>query len=223
MLKRSFSGTEKVLLLILSCMLVVGAYILLVHNPVMNQTQSLRSESEFLDVQMEDATLIATQYNVMKEELARILALPENQQTILPAHDNLGNLMPLFNETMKASPRYQLTFGETTEENGVLERPIQFSFDCDSYEIARQILTELTKTGYRCLMDEVKISVRSNENAEGGYVTNSPLEVVCNIVFYEKTTGIDGSQAEETSTTKTSDTAADLLESVGSTLSGNQN
>ncbi len=191
MLMRSFSRREKVLLVILALILVVGLYVLLIQRPVEAKLDELALEKEDLELQQEMAQIKLDQRNMMKEELDEIFALPQDQITVMPPYDNIETLMVQFNAIfMGLEPK--LSFPEVRFEEGIATRPIQFEFVAPSYDQARAILTRLTRTGYRSLLDGLAIKPvsertgrRSGELLAGGNIQQGPVLVQGTIYFYE--------------------------------------
>ena len=61
----------------------------------------------------------------------------------------------------------------------MIARTVRFSFSAESYDHARQVLTELTGTGYRCLLESVSLG------PDNGDVFTGKLSVSGSITFYE--------------------------------------
>ncbi len=157
MLMRSFSRREKVMLVILALILVVGLYVLLVQRPVEAKLDELALEVEDLDLKTQVAQIKLGQRNKMKKELDEIFALPQDEITVMPPYDNLETLMVQFNAIfMGLEPK--LSFPEVQFNEGIATRPIQFEVVVPSYDQARAILTRLTRTGYRSLLDGLSIT-----------------------------------------------------------------
>ncbi len=157
MLMRSFSRREKTLLVFLALILVVGLYVLLVQRPVEAKLDELALEKEDLKLDQQVAEVKLSRRNKMKKELDEIFALPQDQITVMPPYDNIETLMVQFN-TIFMGLEPKLSFPEVRFEEGIATRPIQFEVVVPSYEQARAILTRLTRTGYRSLLDGLSIT-----------------------------------------------------------------
>lgn len=178
LLTRRFSNREKALILVLAVILVIGLYVLLVHYPVTDRIQ----QAEYDAAEVEDEIAVAQArlavYNGMKAELDEIFAMPPEDVTVLPAFDNVQNLMNMFNDIF-AGTDPSLSFSNVQEQGKVAVRPVQFSFTATSYAHARQVLTALTGTGCRCLLDGLTFA------PVDGDVESGALRVSGNITFYE--------------------------------------
>lgn len=190
MLMRSFSRREKTLLVVLALILVVGLYVLLVQRPVEAKLDELALEVEDLDLKTQAAQIKLSQRNKMKKELDEIFALPQDEITVMPPYDNLETLMTQFNSIfLGLEPK--LSFPEVRFEEGIATRPIQFEFVAPSYDQARAILTRLTRTGYRSLLDGLSITpadgtVNSSARLQAGRsIQQGNVAVKGTIYFYE--------------------------------------
>ncbi len=190
MLMRSFSRREKVLLIILALILLVGLYVLLVQRPVEAKLDELALEVEDLELKTTVAQVKLGQRNKMKKELDEIFAQPQDQITVMPPYDNLETLMVQFNAIfMGLEPK--LSFPEVRFEEGIATRPIQFEVVVPSYDQARAILTRLTRTGYRSLLDGLSITPAEEipnlrgELRAGRSIQQGNVAVRGTIYFYE--------------------------------------
>lgn len=201
MLMRNFTRREKVLLVILGLVLLVGLYFLCVQRPVEDRLAALELEKEDLELDTTVATTMLAQRNEMRAELDEIFAMPKDQITVMPAYDNLETLMVQFDSIfMGLEPK--LSFPEVRFEEGVATRPIEFEFDAPSYDQARAILTRLTRTGQRSLLDGLSIQPMERENSGRGQTANgdiktSAVSVRGTIYFYELAPESLKSEAEE--------------------------
>lgn len=201
MLMRNFTRREKVLLVILGLVLLVGLYFLCVQRPVEDRLAALELEKEDLELDTTVATTMLAQRNEMRAELDEIFAMPKDQITVMPAYDNLETLMVQFDSIfMGLEPK--LSFPEVRFEEGVATRPIEFEFDAPSYDQARAILTRLTRTGQRSLLDGLSIQPMERESSGRGQTANGdiktgPVSVRGTIYFYELAPESLKSEAEE--------------------------
>lgn len=179
-LNRSFSRREKLLMLLLVIVVLVGLYFYLVHYPITQRLDEIEQETDDVLLQQDVANTRLEMYNEMKEELAIVDAMPKDEVTILPEYDNIQTLMNMFN-VIFAGTQQTLTFDNVRiNNNNVAERTMRFSFTARDYDHARQVLANLTGTGYRCLLDSLSFA------ATDGNVETGTLRVTGNITFYEK-------------------------------------
>ena len=182
MLMRSFTKREKIVLLVLVLFLVAGFYFLVIHYPVTNRLEEIESEELMVQDQTDFAIAKGQVYVRMKNELNDIMALPLEKITVMPSYDNFQALS-FYLRGIFDGIAPDLRFGDPKIEGRIATRSISFSFNADSYEIAKETLRQLTGTGFRCLMQNVTIS------PEDGDLENNSLRVSGTIIFYELITG----------------------------------
>lgn len=188
-INRSFSRREKLLLLLLVLILIVGLYFYLVHYPVTSRLEEIDLETDDVLLQTDVANVRLGLYNDMKSELDEIFKMPEDELTVMPEYDNIQTLMNMFN-VIFAGTQQSLSFDEVRiNDNNVAERTVRFSFTAAGYDDARRVLSALTGTGYRCLMNSLSFSPTNYVGEGTANVENAPLRVSGDITFYEKVVG----------------------------------
>ena len=165
MLMRSFTRREKILLLVLVLIMLVGAYVLLIQNPVNASLEKLRTEKEELELQQEVAELQRAKYHAMQAELEEIFAMPKSQLTVMPLYDNKKALLRQLNDILGDLEEYNLAFSDVAFNEKVASRSVQFTFVAPSYEEACDIIDQLTHTGNRSLMNTMAIAPAQNTTA----------------------------------------------------------
>ena len=178
LMKRSFTRRERALLLVLLVMLLVGLYFLAVHFPIVNRLEAIDREQEVLLAQLETAQLKAAEYSAMKQELDEILSQPEEDITVMPAYNNIETLMRKL-DVIFAGTSPDFTFNQVRTTDNVASRTIHFSCTAEDYQAARQLLREVTGTGWRCLLDSFTM------NPEGETLYAGQIRLSGAITFYE--------------------------------------
>lgn len=173
------STREKLLLLLMVLILLVGLYFYLVHYPITERMEEISLEREDLLVQQAVADTRLQTYNDMKAELEEIFAMPEDEITVMPEYSNRETLLLYFDQIF-AGTNQVLNFDDERVNDNIVERGVRFSFNADSYAQARDILTKLTvASGFRCLLDSLSVS------PSGGDLENGALRISGSITFYE--------------------------------------
>lgn len=178
MLMHSFTKREKIVIFILAIALLIGFYFIVIHYPVKTRLEEIAIEKADVEDQTTISMAVLENYKKMKTELDEILAMPEDKLTYMPEYDNVETLTFYFN-TVFAGTAPNLSFSSVSIDGNIASRTISFNFTSDSYQSAKKILTLLTGTGYRCLMQNVTISPTE------GDIERDELRVSGNIVFYE--------------------------------------
>lgn len=177
-MNHKFSNREKVLLLVMVLILLVGLYFYLVHYPITNRTAEIAEEQDELLVQQTVADSRLKKYNDMKTELEEIFSMPEDEITRMPDFDNRETLLNYFNVIFAGTDQV-LTFDEVRFDGNIAKRAMRFSFTASSYDKAIEVLTKLTESGYRCLLDSLSVS------PSDGNVRTGVLRISGTITFYE--------------------------------------
>ncbi len=177
-IKRSLSRREKVLLLVLALIGLIGLYFYLVHYPIVNRMAEIENERGEVADQQIVADARSTIYKSMRSELDEIFAMPEDKITVMPEYDNIQVLMQHFN-TIFANVNPELSFDSVTVSDGVAVRTVRFTFSASGYDEAKEVIKNLTGTGFRCLLSGLTFSP-----TDGDLETNG-VRVSGVITFYE--------------------------------------
>lgn len=177
-MKRSFTRRERALILVLLVMLLVGVYFLAVHFPIVNRMEEIDREQENLQTELEAAQLKAVDYASMKQELDQILSQSEEDITVMPAYNNIETLMRRL-DVIFAGTSADFTFNQARITDNVAARTINFSCTAEDYQSARQLLREVTGTGWRSLLDSFTLT------PEGETLYAGQIRLSGAITFYE--------------------------------------
>lgn len=175
---RRFTLREKILLLIFILILLVGLYFFFVFYPVHNSLTEIDTEKQALEDRIMIQEARKGIYDDMKEELEEIFALPEDQITYMPDSDNRQDLMIKFHAIFEGIEE-TINYGSANLSNGIYSRTFSFSFNISSFEEAKRVVTELTRTGYRCLLNNISVSPSNSSDIEEG-----SLHISTSITFY---------------------------------------
>lgn len=196
MMTRSFTRREKILLLVLVVVMLVGLYVLVVHYPVKAELARLETEKEDAELQLQFAQAKSLKYAQMKQELDEIFVMPQDQITVMPLYDNAESLMVQLNHIF-GELEYDLNFSEVSFQDKIATRGVQFTFDAPSYEVARSIIQQLAHTGNRSLMNTLSIApytgdggwsninLRDTRQTTNSDILTGPQTVSGTITFYE--------------------------------------
>lgn len=183
MLLHTFTRREKLLMVVLAVVMLLGVYILAVHYPVRDSLAQLEQERADLELNLQIAQARYGQYQTMKDELADILSRPADQITVMPDYDNLQPLMSRLNQIFSPAISYEMSFDPVLLEGTVARRTIRVTFTCAAYQETRSILEQLCRTGWRCLISELSLSPVQNV----GDLSNSAVAATVTVTFFEQT------------------------------------
>lgn len=174
-MKRELTQREKILLVILIVLALGAAYYLFFYVP----TQEKMDQCRTAIAETEDALVLAdakvTRMKRMEAELAVILADGAENVKALPQYDNSGNVMRELYDILGQAGTYEISFTTVNIEESVARRNIDMSYACPDYAAAKNILSRISDSDYRCLLKDIVIN-------EGG---DSGCRVSVNITYFE--------------------------------------
>lgn len=183
---RRFTPREKILLVILAVILLAGAYLWLVQEPISQSLSRIRSQQE--EAEMDRLVLDAKKVKLdqMREELDAILA--ESDAKEIPQYDNQQNVINMLNSVLASTTDYTLSFEPISQGDGdvMIRRVINMTFYCNSYQEARGIVNQLHGGPYRCQIGNLAISAISQGVTGSTLDLNVyPVQVTMNLTFFE--------------------------------------
>lgn len=191
---RRFSFREKIFLIILVIVLLVGLYFLLVHYPIVNRQREIDEELEETLFQQIVADTLKSEYDMMQDEKDYIEELEANGEdpTYMPKYNNFADLSLMIEKIFADA---QTKFEDESEidhyldpspvsiddETGRATRTLRITFDSKSYDEAKYIIDRLAHTEWRSLMTDVTVNAKGGDNVQNGTVS-----VSITVVFYER-------------------------------------
>lgn len=175
-MKRQLTARELILLGMLLVLVLVGGYVMLYYMPMTAELDRLEQEKLSCEDQLTVAQIQVEDKRRMERELEEIFAADPDPLSI-PPYDNLQPVMFELNSILQSTPEYSLSFGTVNTEETIVRRQILLSYTSGSYEAAKRVLQQLHDSAYRCMLDDVSISV--GERDEGN------VSVSASLVFFE--------------------------------------
>lgn len=175
-MKRQLTARELILLGMLLVLVLVGGYVMLFYMPMTAELDRLEQEKLSCEDQLAVAQIQVEDKRRMERELEEIFAADPNPLSI-PPYDNLQPVMFELNGILQSTPEYSLSFGTVNTEETIVRRQILLSYTSGSYEAAKRVLQQLHDSAYRCMLDNVSISI--GERDEGN------VSVSASLVFFE--------------------------------------
>lgn len=174
-MKRKLTAREWVLLGVLAVISVVSGYVMLFYLPVTAARDSALAEAENCKLELEAVQLRLTEKQRMERELEEIFT-QEKAPVSLAAYDNLQPVMVELHTVLNGAEDYSLSFGTVDASQSIVRREISLSFTCGSYHAAKAVLQKLHDSMYRCMLNDITVSVEQT----GGLAT-----VNGSVVFFE--------------------------------------
>lgn len=174
-MKRALTAREWVLLGLLGIIALVSGYLLLYYNPMTLRRDAAIADAALYDDQTEAANLRVAQKRRMERELEEIFAEDDSPKSLAP-YDNVQPVMVELNSILAAAEDYSLSFGTVNDQERIVRRSISLSFTSGDYRAAKAILQKLHDSDFRCMLENVTVSL----GGEG-----SSVSVNSTIVFFE--------------------------------------
>ncbi len=181
MLMRSFTKREKIILLILVLFLIAGFYFLVIHYPVTTRLEEIESEKLMVEDQTNLAIAKGQVYVNMKNELNDIFAMPFDKITVMPAYDNRSQLFYDYQSIFEGLAP-DLRFDKVKIDGNIAQRTVSFTTTVPDFNAAKDFISKLTGTGFRCLLQNITVSPTE------GDLENNSIRLSGNIIFYELVT-----------------------------------
>lgn len=176
-MKRKLTPREWMLLGVLAVVALVSGYIMLYRMPMIQQRDAMRQETDLCQTQLEAAQIRVEEKRRMERELTELFEKNPDPLGLAP-YDNLQAVMVELHRILAAAEDYTLTFSTVDDTETIVRRGINISFTALSYQSAEGILRELHDSMYRCLLEDVTITV-------GREAVNGATGVTGRIVFFE--------------------------------------
>lgn len=175
-MKRKLTTREWMLIGVLAILVIVCGYIMLFYRPTISARDAALAETEVCKEQIEAAQIRLTEKQRMERELDEIFAKDPNPLG-LADYDNLQPVMVELNTILSSTQNYSLTFATVDATASLVRREISMGFTCDSYTSAKNILQRLHDSTYRCMLNNISISMGKN--------SDGTTSVSGSIVFFE--------------------------------------
>ena len=175
-MKRSLTAREWMLLGLLGLIALASSYVMLFYMPVTARRDSAKEETELCRLQIEAAQVRLEEKRRMERELQALFAQEEPPLGLAP-YDNVQAVMFELNTILSQTQEYSLSFGTVDTEQSIVRRSISLNFTCGSYEDAKAVLQQLHDSDYRCMLDNIAVSM--------GQTASDLVTVSGTIVFFE--------------------------------------
>ena len=180
-----FSSREKVLFGILGILLIVAAYVFLIHLPVEENLERISAETE---AAKDEILILEAKQNRMesiKEELEQV----QNQMNpiSIPDFDNQQNVMRFLDQVLtQYAVDYTIHFEEPleTEESSLILRKVALQAQTSSYVQAKKMTTALESCPYRCNLEQLEL-LPTKDTGDRGSINDTSVVFSAELVFFE--------------------------------------
>ena len=179
MLTYTFSRREKFLLLILAIVLVAIAWFVFVFQRSSDEVIRLDGEIATTQAQITAASTRVDKMHNMQAVIDKYKGAGI-EPSVIPAFDNMTNLMSELNRIMAAADAYVMTFDVLDAESSAdyVLRGVRIDYSCGTSAQAEAIVRALSNGKYPCSIDSLAI-VDSSTGSSG-------VSASVHVTFYEK-------------------------------------
>ncbi len=178
-LSRDFTIREKILLLILALLLVGFAYYRFIDVPVRKGIEQAKDTQETLQVEAAVVNAKVQSLEKMKNELDDIAKM--KTVTYMPSYNNAKNVNKLMNDVLD-SLDYVVNYTTLTRDGNQVRRNVSVQFTSPDYATMERVLTDLSQSEYRCLINDVRGTVNTQRDL-------GTINVLLNATFFETMVG----------------------------------
>lgn len=174
-MKRELTAREKILLLILIVLMIAVGYFKLVLAPINDGVQECIENTSAEQEEITEKLVVAAEINKMQQKIDEITASGEAHA--IPYFDNSAELMIELHGILCETSDYSLSFGNLTEDDYMMLRPVAMSFKTENYDKARDIIDALYASDNIMKISDVNISMDKSVASE--------VQVSMNLTYYE--------------------------------------
>ena len=164
-MRRELSTREKAMLLVLAVLVIALGYFKLIYEPVNGQIAQYQSQTE--QEQTENAALAGRLAQMRKMERAVEELKAADGGKAIPRYDNSGKLLRELYRILADTNEYSLDFSvRTTVDGYIVLRPVNLSFQTDTYAQARAIIDALSGSENLNQISDLNIRYGSGQSSE---------------------------------------------------------
>ena len=182
MLKREFTKREKVLILVLAILLLLTGYYKFVNQPTADRIATAQNACYDIESETTIESAKAQRLSAMRDAIEKYESATGGISSVVPAYDNIDNVMIQLDSILGAASDYSLTFRDVVFGDDAVTRPVDMTFTCGSYDTARDIIEKLDGCMYRCALNDITVAV---DGKSGVDITNGGVAVSLTATFYE--------------------------------------
>ena len=167
---RKLTVREKMLMGILGVLVLFCIYYMGFFVPVSDRIEASNNENLALEEQIVLADAKVDQMKQMESELEAILSGEMGEVKELPAYDNGYNVMNELSNILSVTNQYNISFSGAVLEGGIARRNLSLDYQCDRYQSAKEVLTKIYESDYRCMFKDLYLNRSGNMGMEQYHV-----------------------------------------------------
>ena len=169
--------TEKALIVFLSLLLAGLCYYQFLYRPTTREIERLESQQTAMTMELAQVQQRLAQLKKMQAELDELGRIGYTSR--MPSYNSIEEETTFLNDILTAAEQYSISFSNPTRKDNQVRRNVTLRFTTNGYEPARDILRNLTRGDFRCLLGDLRYS-RNNDGV---------TSVNVNATFFETMVG----------------------------------
>lgn len=184
-MKRTITGREKALLLILLLVLSLAVLVNLVIKPISERRAAARARLEQVQDKILEEQARANKLKTMNEALDSWSVSPDHPGSQVPYYNNVEAVLVQLNDIFRDVPEFNLTFSDLVEGELLVSRPINVIFHAENYTRAREVLNRFDDCPYRCSLSNITVKADNPKDGQAD-IMQEPVTVTLTVTFYEQ-------------------------------------
>ena len=185
---RDFTTREKVLIVILICILLALAYYWLVDSPVRSGIAEAKSEKESLETELIAVNAKVEGLRQMQSELNSLGT--SGRGGYMASYNNAKAEIAALNDILSETNEYVIAFADLTRDGDQVRRAFTIQFTTTGYKAAKNTIINLENSEYRCRIGDLSCVVdTSSDSAADMKSWKGEITVSATATFYETMVG----------------------------------
>ena len=153
-MSREFTRAEKVLIVVLAVVLFGLLYYKFVFLTTNDVVQTLKSEAETTQTELDIANAKLAKLQKMDQALAE-----NDDMSIMESYNNSKEETAFLNKALSDVEDYSITFSDITKDGNQIRRSFALQFVTSTYQQALDVVSEISYGEYRCLVDDINYTL----------------------------------------------------------------
>ena len=181
-MSRDFTLREKILLLVLAVIVIIGFYYIGVDQPVRDAVNQAKSQQDALNTELTILQAKADSLTRMQSEMEEI----QKDETLgeMGSYNNSKAELDELNQILQDADSYDIRFSDVTRDGNLIRRAFSLTFSAADYDKAQELVERLCTNQWRCLVSDIRFAAKGDNLEDGG------VNVGVTATFYE--TMVDG-------------------------------
>lgn len=186
LLSRDFTTKEKILVGVLILILLGFAYYQFLYQPVQERIEAAKSQQQTLQTELDGLNAKIAALEKMQREIDDIIA--SGSVSVMPSYNSSKEETTLLNDILADASQFAISFSNVKRDGDQIRRTVSLQYTTYDYKLSEWVLQQLTESGYRCLLGDVRFAVGETRLVDTNEM-NTIVRVNATATFYETMVG----------------------------------